>query len=304
MTRRRFFDVALEEPDLLDAERRGRRLRRQSKTKGGDPLIDPRIAARRAIVVAEEAAVGNRRRRRQAAAGITVVIVVSGVILGMLSPLASVHKIEVVGVDHTDAGEVRLASGLAGGPPLVRLDAAEVRARVAVLPWVRQVRVERRWPQTVVLSIDERKPAAVISCQVAAATTSCLVDASGRVLAPIAEDPKAAFGLPRLDGVPLSGEVGTTLPELSRGPLAVAVALPDALRPLVLGIRGEGAEVALDLLVPGRAASPPVVRMGAPVRIFDKLTAVVTVLARTSVNGVAVLDVRVPEAPALSRIPR
>jgi hypothetical protein len=97
---------------------------------------------------------------------------------------------------------------------------------------------------------------------------------------------------------------GDTLPAEARGALTVAVALPEALRPLVQGVRADGGEVVLDLQAPGRGASPPVVRLGLPDRIPDKLTSAATVLARTSVNAVAVLDVRVPESPALTRFRR
>lgn len=265
------------------------------------PMIDPRIAARRAGVEAEAAA-GSRSRRRVAAATVALVVLVGAGALMMLSPLVSVRTIEVRGAARTGPEVVRAASGLSSGTPLLRLDEQRVTARVAALPWVRSARLERRWPSTVVLSIEERQPAVVAPCLAGAA--SCLVDPSGRVLASATDDPKAAASLPRLVGVPMAGEPGATLSEAARGPLAVALALPAALRPLVQGVRSDGAEVALDLQAPGRGASPPVVRLGAPERIADKLTAAATVLARTSVNGVAVLDVRVPESPAMTRVKR
>jgi len=267
-------------------------------------MIDPRIAARRAQVEAEVAAAGTRRRRRLAMATIALVTLVGAGALVLLSPLASVRTIEVRGAERTGALAVRAASGLSAGPPLLRVDERRVAASIAALPWVRSARLERRWPRTVVLTVEERRRAAAVAPCQAGRASSCLVDADGRVLAATSDDPKAAAGLPRLAEVPVAGEPGAALPDAARGPLAVAVALPDALRPLVRGVRAEDGEVILDLQAPGRDATPPVVRIGRPDRISDKLTAAATVLARTSVNGVDVLDVRVPESPALTRVRR
>lgn len=342
MNRSRLFDAGIEEPELVAADQRARSRRGQARSvaagknknrnvpvarsgrrgapqqKMGDviglasrrgsrpvsgPKIDPRIAARRADVEAHEAAAGSRRRHRLAVATISVVVVTAATALGLLSPLVSVHSIEVRGAQRSGTAAVRAASGLSGGTPLVRIDPGKVAARIAALPWVQRARVERRWPTTVVVSVVERRPAAIAPCH-AGRSSSCLVDAEGRVVAAVADAPAMAEALPRLVGVAEADEPGSAVPDTVRGALAVAVALPDALRPLVLGVRAEGSEVALDLQAPGRAASPPVVRLGAPDHIPEKLTAVTTVLARTSVNGVAVLDVRVPASPALTRLRR
>ncbi len=264
-------------------------------------MVDPRIAARGDEVEAGTAVVASRRRRRWAVAiGAVLALAVGG--LTVLSPLVGVSTVRVSGAPHTGAAAVRAASGLRKGQPLVRIDSARATARVRRLPWVSLVTLERRWPVGVVLTVTERAPAVVVACQ-DGGPAGCLVDRGGRVLASAVDDPEAGT-LPRLTGVPVAGGPGSDLAEQARGPLAVATALPNGLRALVAGVRGDGGEVSLDLRAPGRDASPPVVRLGPPDRIPDKLTAAATVLARTSVNGVAVLDVRVPESPALTRIRR
>ena len=298
------FDAATEEPDLLEADRRARRARveqrRNAAAAARGVMVDPGVAPRTAPVEADPRAVGLRRRRRRALGATVLALALCGAALAALSPLASVRHIEVVGAHRTGAPAVRAASGLDDGTPLVRVDARQVAAGIEELAWVGRVAVERRWPRTVVLTVEERQPAAVAPCQ-SSPEPGCLVDGSGRVLAAAGSDPRATAGLPRLVGVPVAGEPGSTVPDATIGALAVAVSLPSALRPLVLGVRGDGPEVLLDLRAPGRALTPPVVRLGPPDRIQDKLTAAATVLARTSVNGVAVLDVRVPESPALTR---
>lgn len=294
------FDAAVEEPELIAADSRRRRAsRRRSAAPSPVLMVEPRIAARRAQVEAEAAAGGGRRRRWAVGATLLLVLLLTAAALALLSPLASVRTVVVVGAERSSSAAVRAASGLESAPPLLRVDTDEVRARMADLPWVRRATVERRWPRTVVVTVEERTPAAVTPCQAGV----CLVDGDGRLLGLAPENDEAA-ALPRLAGVPTAGVPGTQVPDEARGALAVATALPSALRPLVMGVRGEGGEVSLDLHAPGRASSPPVVRLGTAERIPDKLTAAATVLARTSVNGVAVLDVRVPESPALTRVRR
>ena len=263
--------------------------------------VDPRIAARRARVEADEADATARRRRRRAIVTVVVLAIAVAAAGALLSPLFSVSTIEVAGARRTAAAEVRRASSLDGRPPMARLDQAQVEAAIEALPWVERARVERRWPRTVVVTVEERRPVAVAPCQDA---TTCLVDASGRVLAAASADREAAATLPRIGGVPPAGPPGSAVADVVRGPLAVAVALPEAIRPLVSEVRGDGGEVSLQLHSTGREKSPPVVRLGPADRIDEKLTAAATVLARTSVNGVDVLDVRVPESPALTRLRR
>lgn len=310
-----FFDAATEEPALLEADSRARaeRPHRHGSTRArrgrhrvppADPglMVDPRIAVRRCEVEAGTAVAASRRRRRWGTA-IGAVLVVAAGALTVLSPLVGVSTVGVSGAPHTGAAAVRVASGLRKGQPLVRIDSARATARVRRLPWVSRVTLERRWPRSVVLTVTERVPAAIVACQ-DGGPDGCLVDRSGRVLASTADDPEAGAALPHLTGVPVAGGPGSELAEPALGPLAVATALPNGMRDLVAGVRGDGGGVSLDLRAPGRDASPPVVRLGPPDRIPEKLTAAATVLARTSVNGVAVLDVRVPESPALTRIRR
>jgi len=283
-----------------------RRPRRRAKVFDAaaplSPMIDPRIAARREQVEADAAAVMRRRRRWRLVGVAALALIVGAGAVTVLSPLAGVRTIEVTGASRTGSDAVRSATGLRSGAPLVRIDTDAVVARVAALAWVRRVTLERRWPRTVVLTVEERTAVAVTPCR--AVPQGCLVDRSGRVLGPVVPDDGTTATLPRLVGVPVAGDPGTQLPETAQGPLAVASILPSALRPLVAGVRGEGAEVTLDLEAPGRSGGPPVVRLGPLERVPEKLTAAATVLARTSVNAVAVLDVRVPESPALTRIRR
>ena len=100
-------------------------------------------------------------------------------------------------------------------------------------------------------------------------------------------------------GAEVDLEPGAVLeaPEL----LAVAAALPAELVPAVAEVRtGEAdGEVQLGLVDGGVARLGPVAGGGG--ELGDKIVAVVTVLAQVDTGCLAVLDVRVPSAPAVTR---
>lgn len=279
----------------------------QEAPEPAEPM-DPRVAARLADVAAERRAAEVQARRRRALVGLVVFAAVALLAGLSLSPLLGVHEVRVEGAVQTAPAEVVAATRLRPSDALVRLDARRISRRVEQLPWVEAASMEREWPQTVRIRVKERTPAALAPCT----EGMCLVDRTGRVLAPagptapaVPEGGPAATGtLPTISEVPLAGAPGTSLPSAARPALEVAVALPEALRPLVLAIRSDGELVEVALRVPGRERTPPVVRLGDVSRLPDKLTAAATVLTKQGPGGVAgieVLDVRVPEAPALTR---
>jgi len=80
---------------------------------------------------------------------------------------ASIHtglKIEevlVVGRQNTDRDLLLRALGTARGSPILAFDVARAKARVEALPWVRQASVERMLPDTILLTVEERRPLAL-----------------------------------------------------------------------------------------------------------------------------------------------
>jgi cell division protein FtsQ len=90
-----------------------------------------------------------------------VLSVVTVAYLVMFTSLLGVRSVEIVGTREIPDDDVRRAAAIEPGTPMVRLDAAEAAARVATLPRVFEVRVERSWPSTVEIIITERDPVAV-----------------------------------------------------------------------------------------------------------------------------------------------
>jgi cell division protein FtsQ len=103
------------------------------------------------------------------------------------SPLLGVHVVQVDGAVTLRAEEVRAAAGIAEGTPLLRVDVAAARARVARLPQVAAVEVARGWPDRIVVTLTERAPLAVVD----SGGQRVLIDAGGVLFDTITGDPPA-----------------------------------------------------------------------------------------------------------------
>lgn len=93
---------------------------------------------------------------------LVVLSVLAVAYLVMFTSVLGVRSVEVTGVREIPREDVLAAADIQPGTPMVRLDADEAAARVAKLPRVFEVRVERSWPSTVEIIITERSPVAVL----------------------------------------------------------------------------------------------------------------------------------------------
>jgi cell division septal protein FtsQ len=144
----------------------------------------------------------------------------------------------------------------------------------------------------VVIAVAEREPVAVVP---AAGDRYGLVDASGRVLDVASAPPP---GLVALADLPPVGPPGSALAADAAQALIVARALPPALAARIARVApaaGRPEEVELRLQPQG------VVRVGPPLDLASKFSAVTTVLSQVDVRNLAVLDVRRPQSPVLTR---
>jgi cell division protein FtsQ len=255
--------------------------------------MDPRIRQRRSAVRRLE---GQRRLRIVLA--VLVCTAVTGAALGVLhSPLLSVGHVSVSGDRHTSRQAVLRATGLDRHPLMVDVDTGRLARRLDALPWVARATVARNWPSTVGISLHERVPAALVT---AANGDWAVTDGAGRVLARAtgaAPSPPPALGtaLPTLHGVAQLPALGATLPAPADPALRVLTALQ---RPLVgqvssVDVLPDG-EVALTLM-PG-----VVVQLGDAEQLQQKLMATLALLSQVRPASLRTIDVRVPEAPALT----
>jgi cell division protein FtsQ len=250
------------------------------------PSIDPRIRARR-IAVQRDA--GRRRLRRLIDVGL-VVAVAAGFAVALRSPLLDVSAVEVSGAERTGAEVVVQRAGIDVGDQLVDVRPGEAARQVAELPWVGEARVHRSLSGTIEIVVTEREPAAVLGEGAAAV----VVDATGRVLARVADSPGVADGLVRVQGVAGDLVPGAELGSRAAGGLALAKRLADV-------VPGAIAQVSIgDELTAGLAQGGEV-RFGDTSRLTAKLRSLQTVLEQVDLHCLDRLDLRAPGNPVLTR---
>jgi hypothetical protein len=115
-----------------------------------------------------------------------------------------------------------------------------------------------------------------------------LLDKTGRVLAERADRPA---DLPEIIGAGETPAPAVTL-DSARPALDVVAALPDAVRKQITSANLDGEAVTLH-------AGAREIRIGPPTSLAAKVAALSVILERVGGRSVAVLDVRVPQAPVV-----
>ena len=137
----------------------------------------------------------------------------------LTSDWLAVRAVSVSGTEFLDPAQVRVVTEVAPGTPLAGVDVDAVRDAVAELPEVASAHVERRWPDTVHVTVTERVPVTAVSDGSGAYV---LVDAAGTPFRSVAE-PSA--DVPLLDvPEPAPGDPATV------AGLTVIEAMPPSLR--------------------------------------------------------------------------
>jgi len=246
--------------------------------------MDPRIRQRRVDV---QRAAGRRRLRMLVGAA---AVVASGFgVYGLTrSPLLDVEAVKVRGLHHTTAGQVVGAAGLDAPRQMSDVDVRAVGARVEALPWVRRATVRRDWPGAVEISVVEREAAAVVVAP--SGQHFAYLDETGQVLG---HAPGGGHDLAVIAGV---AEVPAPGHHLDGAEVALAVlrAVDDHPSVAEVHLRGVFVDVVL-------AEGTVVVFGEQQTELRDKVVALRTIAGRVDLTEVAVIDLRVPSAPALTR---
>jgi cell division protein FtsQ len=284
---------------------RGKRVSARGVT---NVVVDPRMRSRR-IGVRRDA---GRRRLKRVGLALTVVAVLLGLAFATRTSLLDVERVTVRGADQDRSDEVRAAAGLVPGEALVDVDTDAAAARVEELPWVASAEVVRSWPSTVRVDVTERVPVALVQVS---ERRAALVDADGWVISvetrtegepagesgdqpavqpgvPDAADPAVPDGTVVVTGVDQRVAAGERLDAEVRDALSVAAATAE---------RMPGAFTAISTELDAELTEGGTVRFGSIEDLGDKITAVKTVLSDVDISCLAVLDVRVPGSPALTR---
>ncbi|HEX8864065.1 MAG TPA: FtsQ-type POTRA domain-containing protein [Lentzea sp.] len=208
----------------MSAPVRGRSTRVRPATNRR-PKKSPEYRARRRVIL-----------RRRLVALLTLFSIV-GLTYGVFfTPLLGVRAVDVHGAVVLTDDEVRRAAAIEPGSPLVRLDLAGIRERVAAVPRIASIEVERQLPGTVRLLITERVPVGSVKLS----DGFHLVDSTGKDYAVL---PGAAPGVPDLVlAAPSSTDPAT------RAVVGVLNELPEKLRPEVVAVAAtSGADVKVTL---------------------------------------------------------
>lgn len=224
---------------------------------------------------------GHNRRGWLIAAGLAVIPALAGAVAWVLlgSALLDVRSVQVIGTSELPADEVRAAAAVPLGAPLLRLDTAEIEARVAALPRVAAVQVSRTLGAAVRIAVTERTPIAVRS----APDGVHLVDVTGTDYAKIADAPP---GVPQLRVARIEPGDRATIAAIT-----VLTGLPGPLRIQVFEVAADSpADVVL------RLADQREVRWGG-VEAGGRKAAVLGVLL-TQIGQV--YDVSSPDLPTIS----
>jgi cell division protein FtsQ len=232
-----------------------------------------------------------------------VVAAAAGCIGLLHSPLLRVRDVVVHGSSHTPRARVLVAAGLSGpSNTTLMINAGPERAVRAVeaLPWVAAASFSRHWPWTVVITVKERSPVALIVSGGAVEA----VDAAGRVL-DVVPPHEAPPSLPVVlgaqsaqPGSDVSPGRGLAQPELEEL-LEAARATPPALaeRRLQLAYSAQRG------LVAHIGAGPALVVLGDASALATKLAVLEELVSRVGLAGYAQVDLTVPQRPALTPLP-
>ncbi|MDY7104522.1 MAG: FtsQ-type POTRA domain-containing protein, partial [Actinomycetota bacterium] len=268
-----------------DADRRGRG---GADADADGVVVDPRFAERRAAVAGERL----RRRRNRLLGVVLLLAAVAGAYALTRSPMLDVDRIMVAGGVETSDEEVLAAAGIDPGEQMLDLDLAEARGRVERLPWVEGARLSRSWPGTVRIVVTERTPIAQIADDAGAWYK---LDVTGRILD---RTTAPAGDLYTVAGVVEGAVPGGHLATGASRPLAVLDSLGPAAAGRVSHVRYvDDDQVELVLLPEGS------VRFGEVDEVDEKIVALETVLVRVDDTCLDTIDVRVPDAPVVTRVP-
>lgn len=121
--------------------------------------MDPRLAARRRRVAEHHAK--DNVRKLVILAGLAVVI---GAVVWLLnSPFLSVRTLTIYGASQSEAAQILEDRELVEGRPLVAIRSGAVADALREDPWVRDASVELVFPDSVEITVVERRPAVWVS---------------------------------------------------------------------------------------------------------------------------------------------
>lgn len=249
--------------------------------------VDPRMRARRIDVSRGRA----RRRLRLAVGGGVTIALVSASVAVYFTPLLGVRSIEVNGVNDGSVEEIELALDDVVGTPVLRVDDAKLKSRVAELPGMDDAAVDVSMLGTVTVTVSDDRPVAYAPTTEA---TAALVGPTGRVLSLSDSIPQ---DLVRIEAT-VEPSVGGVVPKPTLPAVDVAAELPADLVPLTVavGVTDDGVQLELSAGVKAN--------IGTTDDLPRKLDSVSTLLSgRVTLDCLSEVDVTEPALVTVRRDP-
>tara|TARA_X000001036_G_scaffold165390_1_gene156865 strand:- start:61 stop:810 length:750 start_codon:yes stop_codon:yes gene_type:complete len=205
------------------------------------------------------------------------------------SSFFSVKDVEVIGTGfRVSEAEVLEAAGINADSSMVGLNVKEIDERVTAIPWVAQVVIERNWPDSVRIILEERTASLIA---VIPSGQKFLLDRSGVVLE---ETREGDLELPiiRVDSAGVLGAQITGITPLLR---AAEEVTPD-LQAWILALAPTGGGVRAELV------GGVVAELGIGGTDFrDEMRSLATVLTRVQLSCIELIDVSIPQNPVVTR---
>lgn len=228
----------------------------------------------------------SRERWRRLSVTVTIALILLFIAVYVVvwhTSLFAVTNVRVVGEKKVSAQQVVSAASVGTGTPLVSVDTGGAAARVERLPQIASAQVSLDWPHTVVVTVAERVPAALIPN----GSSYDVVDVSGVVFGTVTS-PTAGLAVIQVQGGP------SVKAAVVPGALAALKALPVNVAHEVTGIRASSA-YSISLTLRGGVT----VNWGASDNASAKAADLVA-LMRLGRSSAVRYDVSAPDAPAMS----
>ncbi len=249
----------------------------------------PRFRDRRQNVTAEV----ERQRWARYFTLLSPVLVAVALLGAMRSPLAEVDRVEITGAGLVPTAAIEQSARVAPGAQLIDVDLAGIEQRVRALPGVATASARRDWPNGIVITVTERLPVAAVA---GPGSSWLTVDLTGTVIK-ATTSPNPALPVIRFDGDPALAAPGAEM-ERASAAVAAADAMPFDLVDWITEIAVDDGGIARFRLVGDADAV-----FGDQQGLADKYVSLATVLSRVDRTCLDRIDVRVPEAPVVTRRP-
>jgi cell division protein FtsQ len=224
-----------------------------------------------------------RTRWRRLSVTVTVAVcllALAGYLVLWHTSLIAVRGVRVVGTKNVSVSRILTTAEIRTGGPMAAFDPAAAAARIEAIPQIASAAVSRDWPGTVVVTVVERVPAALVP----GAGGYDVVDSGGVVFGRLSA---ARAGLPVIT-VTKPATADAVVP----GALSALRALPASVDKTVTAITASD-PYAITLRLTGGAT----VNWGGGDRAADKARDLVALLR---IGGHKHYDVSAPDAPAMS----